>query len=256
MSALMNSSAPALETLLNHRSIRQFTEQPISDELFALLIQAGQMGSSSGFLQSASVIRVKDPAIRYEIRRICAQAQDAKPGEQYGHPYVEAAPEFLVFCMDNTRHQALVPSAQIDWTEVTLVGAIDAAIMAQNVLVAAESLGLGGVYIGSVRNDIKRLSELLALPAGVVPMFGLCLGYPAQDPAPRPRLPMDLVVSTDTFTPASEAALAAYNDTVKAYYQDRGQAGMDWTQQIQTYLGQPSRPEILPYLNQQGFAKR
>lgn len=250
------SSKPALETILNHRSIRKFTEQPISEELLSILFEAGMAGSSSGFLQSASIIRVTDKQLRYEIRRICADAQDAKEGEKYGHPYVEHCAELLIYCMDNQRHLQVVPNAQIDWTEVTLVGAIDSAIMAQNLLVAAESLGLGGVYLGSVRNDINRLSELLQLPAGVVPMFGMALGYPDQDPAMRPRLPVDLVVSTNKFEPASKDAVEAYNDTMKAYYVERGQPGMDWTKQVMNYLDKPARPAILPYLNKQGYAKR
>ena len=250
------SSKPALETILNHRSIRKFTEQPIREELLRTLFEAGMAGSSSGFLQSASIIRVTDKQLRYEIRRICADAQDAKEGEKYGHPYVEHCAELLIYCMDNQRHLQVVPNAQIDWTEVTLVGAIDSAIMAQNLLVAAESLGLGGVYLGSVRNDINRLSELLQLPAGVVPMFGMALGYPDQDPAMRPRLPVDLVVSTNKFEPASKDAVEAYNDTMKAYYVERGQPGMDWTKQVMNYLDKPARPAILPYLNKQGYAKR
>lgn len=250
------SSKPALETILNHRSIRKFTEQPISEELLRTLFEAGMAGSSSGFLQSASIIRVTDKQLRYEIRRICAEAQDAKEGEKYGHPYVEHCAELLIYCMDNQRHLQVVPNAQIDWTEVTLVGAIDSAIMAQNLLVAAESLGLGGVYLGSVRNDINRLSELLQLPAGVVPMFGMALGYPDQDPAMRPRLPVELVVSTNKFESASKEAVEAYNDTMKAYYVERGQPGMDWTKQVMNYLDKPARPAILPYLNKQGYAKR
>jgi len=250
------SSKPALETILNHRSIRKFTEQPISEELLSILFEAGMAGSSSGFLQSASIIRVTDKQLRYEIRRICADAQDAKEGEKYGHPYVEHCGELLIYCMDNQRHLQVVPNAQIDWTEVTLVGAIDSAIMAQNLLVAAESLGLGGVYLGSVRNDINRLSELLQLPAGVVPMFGMALGYPDQDPAMRPRLPVELVVSTNKFESASKEAVEAYNDTMKAYYVERGQPGMDWTKQVMNYLDKPARPAILPYLNKQGYAKR
>lgn len=250
------NSKPALDTILTHRSIRKFTEQPIDDKLFATLIQAAQAGSSSGFLQSASIIRVTDPKIRYEIRRICANAQHAKDGEKYGHPYVEQCAELLIYCMDNHRHRELVPTAQIDWTEVTLVGAIDCAIMAQNLLVAAESVGLGGVYLGSVRNDINRLSDLLELPTGVVPMFGMALGYPDQDPDMRPRLPMALVLSTNTYQPATQPQIERYNQTVKDYYVTRGQAGMDWTQAIKNYLDKPARPEILPYLNQQGYAKK
>lgn len=251
----MKHDNPTLNTILNHRSIRKFTEQPITDELFQTLISAGLAGSSSGFLQSASIIRVTDKEIRAKIRRICANAQNAKVGEKYGHDYVENCAEFLVFCMDNVRHQTLVPTAQIDWTEVTLVGAIDCAIMAQNILTSAEALQLGGVFIGSIRNDIAQITELLQLPTGVVPMFGMCLGYPDQEPAMRPRLPMDLVISTNQYQPASLAELQTYNETVKNYYHERGQM-TDWVQQITNYLDKPSRPHILPYLQEQGFAKR
>lgn len=251
-----SESKPTLETILNHRSIRKFTTQPIDEATVKLLIEAGMAGSSSGFLQSASIIRVTDPQLRYDIRRICADAQNAKDGEKYGHPYVEQCAELLIFCMDNNRHQTLVPTAQIDWTEVTIVGAVDAAIMAQNLLLAAESLGLGGVYLGSIRNDIKRMGELLKLPQGVVPLFGMALGHPDQDPAMRPRLPMDLVVSTNQYEPADKAALDSYNQTVADYYTSRGQAGSDWVQTVKNYLDKPVRPEVLPYLNQQGYAKK
>ncbi|MFW2176321.1 MULTISPECIES: oxygen-insensitive NADPH nitroreductase [unclassified Moraxella] len=250
------TSKPTLETVLSHRSIRKFTEQPISEELLNTLFQSAIAGSSTGFLQSASIIRVTDPDLRYQIRRICADAQNAKDGEKYGHPYVEQCAELLIFCMDNHRHRQLLPEAQIDWTEVTLVGAVDCAIIAQNLLVTAESLGLGGVYLGSVRNDVPRLGELLQLPKGVFPMFGMALGYPDQDPAMRPRLPIELVVSTNHYQPATVEQMQAYNDTVKAYYVERGQAGMDWTQSVMNYLGKPARPQILPYLNQQGYAKK
>lgn len=256
MTTAIPNSKPTLETILTHRSIRKFTQQPISEALLYTLFEAGMAGSSSGYLQSASIIRVTDKQLRYEIRRICADAQAAKEGENYGHPYVEHCAELLIFCMDNHRHQQLVPNAQIDWTEVTLVGAIDSAILAQNLLVAAESVGLGGVYLGSVRNDINRLSELLQLPQGVVPLFGMALGYPDQDPVIRPRLPIDMVVSTNQYEAATKAEIEAYNDTVAAYYVERGQSGMDWTKQVMNYLDKPARPAILPYLNKQGYAKR
>ena len=252
----MTNSKPTLDTVLNHRSIRKFTQELISEELLNTLFSAGMAGSTSGYLQSASIIRVTDKQLRYDIRRICANAKDAKEGEKYGHHYVENCAEFLIFCMDSNRHLTLLPEAQIDWTEVVLVGAVDATIIAQNLLVTAESLGLGGVYIGSVRNDIDKLSELLKLPKGVVPLFGMCLGYPDQDPAMRPRLPNSVIVSTNQYKPASKAELDAFNDTVKDYYSQLRHADMDWTSQIVNYLAKPSRPEILPYLNKQGFAKR
>lgn len=77
-----SNSKPTLETILNHRSIRKFTNQPIDAATFELLIEAGMAGSSSGFLQSASIIRVTDAKRRYDIRRICTDAQQAKDGEK------------------------------------------------------------------------------------------------------------------------------------------------------------------------------
>ena len=104
----MNSQS-ALETALNHRSIRKFTEQAISEELFAQLIQAGQMASTSSFLQNVSVIRVRDRAIRAQIRAISAGQGGA------GHHYVENCAEFLVFCIDGSRHKYYAVDAQLDW---------------------------------------------------------------------------------------------------------------------------------------------
>lgn len=67
-------------------------------------------------------------------------------------------------------------------------------MMGQNALTAAESLGLGGVYIGGIRNNIESVTELLKLPKHVLPLFGLCLGWPADNPDLKPRLPAELVV--------------------------------------------------------------
>ena len=105
-------------------------------------------------MQCIHIIRVTDPAVRERLYQIAAQQE-----------YVRLAPEFLVFCIDYTKHRRLVPDAQTDYTEALLLGAVDAGITAQNVLLAAESLGLGGVYIGSLRNDIAAAAEALGLPA-------------------------------------------------------------------------------------------
>lgn len=258
-------SKPTLDTLLNHRSIRKYTKQPISPETLTAILNAGRAVSTSSYLQAVSIIRVTDPQKRTAFRQISndlseqAYQELLAQGKRLGHAYVESAAEFLVFCMDGHRHKTLVPEAQLDWTEVSLIGCIDAALMAQNVLAAAESLGLGGVFIGSLRNDIARASEILKLPTHVVPLFGLCLGYPDLD-APinqgqRPRLPLHVVVSENQYTPASDQALQEYNETVHAYYQTR-KLDLDWTAQIRATFAKPVRPEILAFLQKQGFNLR
>ena len=260
----MLNSRPTLETLLDHRSIRKYTGEPISEEMLTAVLEAGRAVSTSSFLQACSIIRVIDPAKRTALRQIsCDMSEEAyqqalAEGKRLGHGYVEDAAEYLIFCMDSKRHNQLA-SVQTDWTEVMIIGAIDAALMAQNVLAAAESLGLGGVYIGSLRNDIARASEVLGLPQHVVPLFGLCLGHPDMsskiNQSQRPRLPLDVLVSTDTYQVASDEALADYNEVVKQYYQGRG-LDLDWKAQIAATFGEDVRPFMLEYLQSQGFAKR
>lgn len=260
----MLNSRPTLETLLDHRSIRKYTGEPISEEMLTAVLEAGRAVSTSSFLQACSIIRVVDPAKRTALRQISCDMSDEEyqkalaEGKRLGHGYVEDAAEYLIFCMDSKRHNQLA-SVQTDWTEVMIIGAIDAALMAQNVLAAAESLGLGGVYIGSLRNDIARASEVLGLPKHVVPLFGLCLGHPDMsskiNQSQRPRLPLDVLVSTDTYQVASDEALADYNEVVKQYYQGRG-LDLDWKAQIAATFGEDVRPFMLEYLQSQGFAKR
>lgn len=260
----MLNSRPTLETLLDHRSIRKYTGEPISEEMLTAVLEAGRAVSTSSFLQACSIIRVVDPAKRAALRQISCDMSDEEyqkalaEGKRLGHGYVEDAAEYLIFCMDSKRHNQLA-SVQTDWTEVMIIGAIDAALMAQNVLAAAESLGLGGVYIGSLRNDIARASEVLGLPQHVVPLFGLCLGHPDMsskiNQSQRPRLPLDVLVSTDTYQVASDEALAEYNEVVKQYYQGRG-LDLDWKAQIAATFGEDVRPFMLEYLQSQGFAKR
>ena len=246
----MQNSKPVLETAFAHRSVRRFTATPISPDVLDTLIRAGQAASTSSFMQNVSVIRVTDPALRAQIRPICAASGKT------GHGYVEHCAEFLVFCADTARHKQLAPDAQTDWLEVLLVGAVDVGIFAQNVLLAAESMGLGGVFIGSIRNNTAEISRLLGLPQGVVPITGMCLGYPDQDPAMRPRLPLRTVVSENAYRPAAEADLHAYNDTVHTYYRERSGTDLDWVQQIRANLCREVRPDLLAAVQAQGFAKR
>lgn len=155
--------------LLNaHRSIRAFTDQPIETSDLHTLIQAGQAAATSSFIQACTVINVTDA----EKRQALAQFA----GNQ---AYVAAAPVFLVFCADMKRHQLACQMhdapMQSGFTEQFITATTDCALFAQNVIVAAESLEMGGVYIGGLRNNIAAVSELLELPELVYPVFGMCI---------------------------------------------------------------------------------
>lgn len=239
------SSQPVLETALAHRSIRKFSAEPISSEQLTAILNAGRAASTSNFFQSTHIIRVTDPEVRRQIRDIGRALSS-----------IDTCAELLIFCFDFAKHQSFVPQAQLDWTEMVLIGSVDCGIVAQNVLLAAESLGLGGVFLGYIRNDINRTAEILQLPKYVVPMFGMALGHPAQTPMLRPRLPLEAMVSENRYQPVDEQVLADYRELTRAYYKERSNMDTDWVEQMQQSLQGEIRPEILPFLHRQGFAAK
>ncbi|MEH8134047.1 oxygen-insensitive NADPH nitroreductase [Aeromonas veronii] len=236
---------PTIDLILSHRSIRQFSAEPIVPEQLDAILAAAQAAASSSFLQVTSIIRVTELQARTRLVELA--------GNQ---PYVAQAAEFLVFCADYYRHTQIVPEAQTGYAEQLLIGAIDGALMAQNALLAAQSLGLGGVYIGGIRNHPVEVSELLGLPHQVIPLFGLCLGHPAQQPEQKPRLPRGLVVHQDRYQHELDRdMLAQYDQQIADYYQARSSNNKQqtWSGQIRTILGKESRPFMLGFLQSRGF---
>lgn len=169
----MKPNNETLELLNQHVSVRQYLDKPVSEEQLAAIIGAGQMASTSSNVQAYSVIAVTEPGLKAQLA--------ALSGNQ---AYIEQCPVFLVWCADlyrlhETTAHYLQSAESFDSTENFIVATVDAALAAQNAAIAAESLGMGIVYIGGVRNNIAELSELLNLPERVYPVFGMCLGYPA-----------------------------------------------------------------------------
>ncbi len=193
---------PTIELICGHRSIRHFTDEPISEAQREAIINSARATSSSSFLQCSSIIRITDKALREELVTLTG-----------GQKHVAQAAEFWVFCADFNRHLQICPDAQLGLAEQLLLGVVDTAMMAQNALTAAESLGLGGVYIGGLRNNIEAVTELLKLPQHVLPLFGLCLGWPADNPDLKPRLPASILVHENSYQPLDKDALAQYSMT-------------------------------------------
>ena len=123
--------------------------------------------------------------------------------------------------MDTARNAALLedPSAA-GHTRPFVEGFTDACLMAQNVVNAAESLGMGANYLGNIHNDLQAVVDLLELPQYTFPVVGLTLGWPAQEPQLKPRIPARLRVMENTYqAPASwEEALAEYDQEMTTYY--------------------------------------
>ncbi len=238
---------PTIELLCAHRSIRHFTDQPITPAQREAIIASARATSSSSFLQCSSIIRVTDNAMREQLVTLSG-----------GQQHVAQAAEFWVFCADFHRNFEISPQAKPGLAEQLLLGVVDTALMAQNAFTAAESLGLGGVYIGGIRNHIDAVGELLQVPKYVLPLFGLCLGWPADDPGLKPRLPASLLVHENHYQPLDRDALAQYDEELANYYMTRGSNTRrdTWSDHIRRTLIKENRPFILDYLHKQGWATR
>ena len=238
-----------IDLLKSHRSIRKFTDKVIEQELLEDLFVAGQAAATSSFLQGTTIVRISNKDTREKLAELA--------GNQ---PYVKTAAEFMIFCADLKRAgnycEAYEKPFEGDFTEHFIIATVDVALMAQSLVTAAESVGLGICYIGGIRNNPVEVSKLLELPRGVYPVFGLCLGYPDQEPEIKPRLPISVIVKEETYNEEGDGDnIEEYDDRIREYYRSRtgGGHGISWTEQVATLLSEKSRPHMKEYLEGQGF---
>ena len=238
-----------IELLKSHRSIRKFTDKVIEQELLEDLFVAGQAVATSSFLQGTTIVRISNKDTREKLAELA--------GNQ---PYVKTAAEFMIFCADLKRAgnycEAYEKPFEGDFTEHFIIATVDVALMAQSLVTAAESVGLGICYIGGIRNNPVEVSKLLELPRGVYPVFGLCLGYPDQEPEIKPRLPISVIVKEETYNEEGDGDnIKEYDERIREYYRSRtgGGHGISWTEQVATLLSEKSRPHMKEYLEGQGF---
>lgn len=242
----MNDTIRLLNT---HRSIRRYTADLISEEQLHTIIHAAQMASTSSNMQAYSVIRVRDEQLRQQIS-VLADNQ----------AYVAECPLFLVWCADLNRLQITCEMHDAGYLQSTvenfIVATVDTALAAQNAAVAAESMGLGVVYIGGVRNGIQQISQLLHLPRSVYPVFGMCIGVPDQSPIIRPRLPVEAILHEDRYDAnTQQAAIEEYDRIYNDYFLQRtaGKRGSVWSMEMARKVTQPLRAHMKQFLIDQGF---
>ncbi len=247
---------PTLDLLHRHGSARKFLAETIAPNLIEQIVYAAQRASTSSNLQVVSVVAVGESAKRKRLSEIC------------GQDHVAQAPVVLVWCADLKRLDRACElrgcTQMTDYVENFLTCVLDAGIAAQNAAVAAESLGLGVCYLGSIRNNTPAVIELLALPRLVFPVVGMALGWPAAPPAVRPRLATTAILSWDRYTEASDAALLEYDRVMAAtgIYHGRqvpapGKPGQmeayGWLEHSARRAEQALRTELRAVLKQQGF---
>lgn len=241
---------------LAHRSVRRYLPDDVPDEVVATLVAAAQSAATSSNLQLWSVVAVRDPQRRARLAHLAGDQE-----------HVVQAPVLLVWLVDLGRAHVVAdrhgaPTEAAEFLESTVVGFVDAALAAQNATLAAESLGLGTVYIGALRNRPEDVAEVLGLPAHVFPAFGLVVGHPdpGEQAGVKPRLPQEAVLHHETYDLARQLdAVAAYEDRIGEYYRAQG-LRHSWTERLLARFASPralnGRERLAQALRQAGLGLR
>ncbi len=191
-----------LNTLLNHRTIRNYKSDPISKEVLDQILAAGIQASTTGNMQVYSVIVTQDQEKRNALCKL-----------HFGQKMVEQAPVLLTFCADFNRFNKWCRQRDAEPGYDNFLSfytaSIDALLAAQNVAVAAESFGLGICYLGTTTYQADKLVEFFNLPQGVVPVTTLVVGYPAETPGLTDRLPARAVVHYESYNDFPEEEIDA-----------------------------------------------
>ncbi len=249
---------PTFDLIHRHGSVRSYRPDPVPQETIEAIVAAAQRTSTSSNMQAYSVVAVTDPMARARLAELC--------GDQ---AHIAQAPVFLAWCADLARLDRACElrgyTQETGYVENFLVAAVDAVIAAQTAALAAESLGLGICYIGSIRNNPAQVIELLGLPRLTFPVTGMTVGWPAVEPPIRPRLPLPAVLHWECYDPQHDAELAEYDRAMAAtgIYEGRqvpvpGKPGemedYGWTEHSARRVAQAIRVGLREVLERQGFA--
>jgi nitroreductase len=242
--------------MLNRRSVRKYSDQKPTDEVIETVVRAGQQAPFAS--------------------QLCSLLLTRKPRIPFG------APLWFTVCVDMHRMELIM--AKRGWTVVSndlsmlLFGIQDAALMAENMVLAAESLGMGSCFLGMTPYRAKSVQKRYKLPKRVFPLVELVMGYPAEEFPPRPRYPMEFALFEDAYPVLTDEmvtrAMQAMDDGYLAqdYYRkqkakiklegERAEtftyANYSWTEHISRKWGQwLSDPmELLTQLEACGFVVR
>lgn len=231
-------TTPTIQHQLAHRTIREFAQEGVDKEILDQLLAVAMRTASSRGLQHCGIIRVTDKALQKQLAEIGKQE------------YVGRAPVYLLFIMDSARTAAILAEHNQDpsaagRTKVFVEGFTDACLMAQNVVNAAESLGLGTNYLGNIHNDTQAVIDLLELPQYTFPVLGLTLGWPNQDPQLKPRMAAEFRVHENGYQ-ARESwsqTLKGYDAEMTTYYDLRNANRRVDSYTNQVCKGMPAAPQ-------------
>lgn len=222
-------STPVIDALLAHRSVRHYLSTPLAPGVMELLVAAASSAATSSNLQCWSLVAVQDAESRRKLAAIAG-----------GQRHIEQAPVIFVWIADLSRAASLTEAHEaLDHTEAFLLASVDAMLAAQNMVVAAESLGLGTVYIGGLRNDPAAVAALLGLPPRAYAVAGLVVGHPDPEvpTAIKPRLPQAAVLHHERYNPEQSAAIARHDAATLDFRAAQKLSPQPWSALLRSRLG-------------------
>lgn len=222
-----------IDLMLAHSSVRRFTEEPIEPEHLEAIITAGRAASSWKNFQSYSIIVVRSEEKKQALFDLVPQ------------PSILQAQAILLFVGDHNRASKAAQLHGKDFdakgVENLLISSVDAALAGQNTLLAAESLGYGGVFIGMIRHQALKIAELFNLPDYTYPIFCIAIGKPAQYHSVKPRLASDSIVFQEEYVEQGVDVIVAYDQVQTDYAGDRQTE--KWSERMVAQFSQPEQPE-------------
>lgn len=190
--------------LLERKSVRVFTDEPVSAEIKAQLFACAAAAPTAGNQQLYTVLDITDQSLKDTLAVTCDN-----------QPFIAKAPVVLIICADGNKwyqgFQRFGCDPRKPGAGDLMLAVCDAMIAAQNMVTAAHSLGLGSCYIGDIMEQCEKHRELFNLPRYVFPVAMLVMGYPTQQQKDRQkpeRQPMSMVVRENTYTSFSDEELA------------------------------------------------
>jgi nitroreductase len=245
--------------LLAHRTHRRYKPDPIPDDVLEVVLAAALSAPSKSDLQQVAVVLVRDRG-----------KQATVGGWIPDMPWIATAPLFMVFCGDHRRLRRVSGELRRrpfpnDTLDMFMNAAVDAGLVLQSFITAAEAMGLGCCPISVVRNHVEKLCELLELPPGVFPVAGLTAGYPSQPGWISLRLPPALTVHTDRYDDSHLAAeLDAYDRRREARHATPRESQRyverfgytepyGWSEDKARQYSVPERHDFGPFIRRHGF---
>ena len=243
---------PTIDLMNAHVSVRSFTNEPVSDEMVDTILDAARRAPTSSNWQTYSIIVVRDPEAKRRLAELAG-----------GQRHIEQSQVFLAFAADLHRLGIATSLHEVEparGLEHTLTPIVDASIVGEAAQIAAESFGLGAVMVGGMRREAAEVAEVLGLPEQVFVVYGMSVGWPANDPRVnglKPRLPERLVVHRDTYSDdGAREMIEDYNRELAEFYDKQGRnadATSAWTGPVARSSGNLRYANLRAALDDMGF---